>query len=106
MLRLFLTPELGLLISKLQEHSTSVPTLSSMVWPLQFLRTEVERICNKAPSALEAGGERERKIRGTTGPDSTQQGHQSCIKTILNSLVAHPFRFILLPQYHMLLPAH
>lgn len=40
------------------------------------------------------------------GPDSTQQGSQSCTKTILNSLVAHPLKFILLPQYHMLLTAN
>lgn len=56
--------------------------------------------CRKHP--LHSG---DRNIRDTMGPDSTQQGYRSCIKTILNSLVAHPFRFILLPQDHMLLAA-
>lgn len=102
--RLLCTPELGLLITKFQEHGTSVPTLSSIGWALQSLRAEVGRIGRKTSSLLLEGGKEQ--IKDTTEPDSSQQGYQSCIKTILNSLVAHPFRFILLPQYHILLTAH
>lgn len=65
---------------------------------------EVGRIGRKTSSPLQGeGGE---QIKDTTESDSSHQGYQSCIKTILNSLVAHPFRFILLPQYHILLTAH
>lgn len=76
--------------------------------------TEQEGMAPPAPPQLKQGSdagsilstqETERNIRDTMGPDSTQQGYRSCIKTILNSLVAHPFRFILLPQDHMLLAA-
>lgn len=82
------TSELGFLTPKLQGHSAYVPTLSSAVWPLQFLRAEAWRVHRKAL--------RYRRIRGTTGPDSTQQGYQSCVKTILHSFIVHPFRFTLL----------
>lgn len=47
-----------------------------------------------------------REIERTMEPDSTQQGYQPCVKTTLYSLVAHSLRFILLPQYHMLLTAY
>lgn len=102
--RFFCTPELGLLTPKFQEHGTTVSTLSRISWPLQSLRAEVGRIGRKTSSLLQGdGGE---QIKDTTKPDSSQQGYQSCIKTILNSLVAYPFRFILLPQYHILFTAH